>query len=322
MTPTAKILPVVGAVAAMTLLPGPFASARDQGPSLTGRAILAAETLAEGPPSGAALEVPLGTPTVVNGITFQRPQQPVIGFSAIVAERKPGEYLAMPDNGYGGKANSRDFLIRAYPIDPDFKTAHGGSGDVEVGHFIQFRDPNHKLGFTIVNEATPDRLLTGGDIDPESLQRGRNGDFWMGEEFGPWILHFDGRGVLLDPPYPVPGGLMSPNNPFLPVGAPFTQPNSRGLEAMAITPDGKYLYATLEGATVADGTTSQVRKVFEFSVAAKSFTGREWKLRTESAANLVADAWGLDSHRMVVIERDAGKGLTAVFRRVYVVDLK
>ena len=37
---------------------------------------------------------------------------------------------------------------------------------------------------------------------------------------------------------------------------------------------------------------------------------------------MVADAWGLDSHRMVVIERDGGRGLTAVFRSVYVVDLK
>jgi glycerophosphoryl diester phosphodiesterase len=116
---------------------------------------------------------------------------------------------------------------------------------------------------------------------------------------------------------------MSPSNPSLPAGTPATQPNSRGLEAMAMTPDGKYLYATLEGATVADGTTSpQRRKVFEFSVAAKRFTGRQWKLRTENAANLVADAWGLDSHRMVVIERDGGRGLNAVFRSVYVVDLK
>jgi glycerophosphoryl diester phosphodiesterase len=114
---------------------------------------------------------------------------------------------------------------------------------------------------------------------------------------------------------------MSPNNPFLGAGVA-TQPNSRGLEAMAITPDGKYLYATLEGATVADGTTSQRRRVFEFSVTAKAFTGREWNLRTESAVNLVADAWALDSQRMVVIERDAGRGLDALFRGVYVVDLR
>ena len=29
----------------------------------------------------------------------------------------------MPDNGFGSKANSFDFLIRAYYVTPDFKTA-------------------------------------------------------------------------------------------------------------------------------------------------------------------------------------------------------
>ena len=244
----------------------------------------------------------------------------MLGFSAVIAGDRPGTYVAMPDNGYGAKANSADFLLRAYKVTPDFKTAKGGSGGVQVGSFISFRDPNHKLAFPIVHDGTNDRLLTGADLDPESLQRGRNGDLWMGEEFGPWILHFSSDGVLLDPPYALPGGLMSPNNPFLGTGTA-TQPNSRGIEAMAISPDGKRLWATLEGATVADGTTSLRRRGFEFSTVTKSFTGREWNLKTESAPNMIADAWALDGHRMVVIERDGGKGATAVFRNVDVVDL-
>jgi len=32
--------------------------------------------------------------------------------------------------------------------------------------------------------------------------------------------------------------------------------------------------------------------------------------------------WALDRHRLVVIERDAGRGLGALFRNVYVVDLR
>jgi glycerophosphoryl diester phosphodiesterase len=315
------VLPAVlwGLAALGAVMPG--ASAAQPVPTLAGRAVLPAEALATGPTSGNALVTPPGPPTVINGITFPRPSQPVIGFSAIVAGEHQGEYLAMPDNGYGGKANSADFLIRAYEIAPAFKTAKGGPGTVRVDEFIQFRDPNHKMSFPIVNEATADRLLTGADIDPESLQRGRNGDLWMGDEFGPWILHFNAQGVLLDAPYALPGGLMSPNNPFLGAGTA-TQPNSRGLEAMAISPDGKKLWATLEGATVADGTASLRRRVFEFSTTSKSFTGKEWNLATEAATNMVADAWALDGHRMVVIERDGGRGLTAVFRKVYVVDLK
>ncbi len=287
----------------------------DDVPTLIGRAVLPVETYASGPPSGTLLP-----PGVVNGITFPLPSQPVEGFSAIVDGRRAGEYLAMPDNGYGAKSTSRDFLIRAYYIDPDFKTARGGTGGVSVSldDFVQFSDPNHLIGFHIVNEATADRLLTGGDIDPESLQRGRNGDLWVGDEFGPWILHFDSTGRLLDAPYATPFGLMSPNNPFL-VG-PATQPNSRGFEAMAISPNKKFLYAILEGATVAD-LNPQRRLVFEFSTTQKAFTGRVWQYHTEAATNFVADADFINSDRLVIIERDGGLGATALFRNAYAVDL-
>lgn len=310
------------ALAALPVLLAPMvvsspAGSEPPGPTLIGRAVLPVATYAGPPVSGAFVT---GSPGTINGILFPLPGQPVQGFSSIVDGRQPGEFLAMPDNGFGGKANSVDFLIRAYYLRPDFKTAEGGSGTVDVGDFVSFSDPDHQIGFPIVNQGTSARLLTGGDIDPESLQRGRNGDLWVGDEFGPWILHFDATGRLLEPPFAMPGGLKSPNNPFL-NGQPFTQPNSRGLEAMAITPNRKLLYAALEGATVSDPDPSR-RHVFVFSTSARAFTGQVLEYRTESPGNLVADMWALDDHRLVVIERDAGRGVTATFRKVYLVDVR
>jgi hypothetical protein len=291
------------------------ASAPGPGPTLEGRAVLPVATYAPGPPSGSFF-----APGVVNGISFPLPSQPVQGLSAIVAGRVPGEYLAMPDNGFGSKVNSRDFRIRAYYISPDLRTSKGGTGSIEVRDFIEFRDPDDLIGFPIVNEATSDRVLTGGDIDPESVQRGKDGSYWVGDEFGPWILHFDAAGVLLDAPFGMPGGLRSPNHPLL-GGAAASHPNSRGVEAMAITPAGRHLYAALEGATVADPDPNR-RHVFEFDTDDQVFTGRTWAYRTEAAGHMVADAWALDQHRLVVIERDAGLGAAALFRRIYVVDLR
>ena len=92
----------------------------DRSPMLVARAVLPVETYAPGPPSGTLLP-----PGIVNGISFPLPSQPVEGFSAIVDGRHPGEYLAMTDNGFGGKATSRDFLIRAYYVEPDFKSVDG-----------------------------------------------------------------------------------------------------------------------------------------------------------------------------------------------------
>jgi hypothetical protein len=315
-----KISYVMGAAAtavmAISMLPGGATAETLAAPHVTlvGRAVLPVQTYAPGPVSGTLL--PAG---VVNGITFPLPSQPVQGFSSMVDGRSPGEYLAMPDNGYGAKATSKDFLIRAYYIRPDFKTANGGSGSVAVGDFISFRDPNNLIGFPIVNAATTERLLTGGDIDPESLDRAANGDLWVGDEFGPWILHFDANGILLDRPFEIPG-VRSPNNPWL-NGAPATHPNSRGFEAMAMTPDGKYLYAALEGATLADPDQNR-RHVYEFSIGDESLTGRTWEYRTSQPTYMVSDMAALDEHRLVLIERDAGLGATALFRKVNLVDLR
>ena len=220
-----KLVRVAVASVAVVAVATQAASAAPPEPTLEGRAVLPVATYAPGPQSGAFF-----AGQTINGISFPTPSQPVQGFSAVVSGRRPGEYLAMADNGFGNKANSFDFLLRAYYVTPDFKTAKGGTGavDVDLDDFVQFRDPNSVIGFPIQRPA--DRLLTGADLDPESLQRGKDGDLWMGDEFGPWILHFDETGVLLEPPFRVPAALVgstsvtgfleSPEQPVHLVGEP------------------------------------------------------------------------------------------------------
>jgi glycerophosphoryl diester phosphodiesterase len=292
-------------------------------PRLEGRAVLPVATYSDGPPAGAAL-VPAGSQTtVINGIQFPTPSQPVEGFSGIVEGRRRGEWLAMADNGFGSKANSKDFHIRAYVLRPDFKTARGGTGGVEVGPYIEFTDPNHLIGFPIQHEGI-DRVLTGADIDPESIQRGRDGTLWVGDEFGPWVLHFDADGRLLDAPYELPDGLTSVNHPT----TPGPVPNSGGFEAMAMSPNGRSLYAILEKRLPDDPVG--IRRVYEFDTRHGTFArlaDYEVEVVGATTANpdpiLVADAQALDSHRLLLIERDnTGGGLAATYRKVYRVDLR
>jgi hypothetical protein len=95
----------------------------------------AAETYAPGPVSGTLL----GT-APINGITPPFPSQPVQGFSAVLDAGR-GELWVMPDNGYGAEENPKDFLLRVYRIAPDFETAKGGSGTIDVRCFIGLSDP-------------------------------------------------------------------------------------------------------------------------------------------------------------------------------------
>ena len=71
--------------------------------------------------------------------------------------------------------------------------------------------------------------------------------------------------------------------------------------------------------TVADPDQSR-RNVDQFSIRARAFTGRVFRIPDRGRANLVADMAAVGRRRMVVIERDAGSGANALLRRIYRVE--
>lgn len=168
--------------------------------TLKGFAVLPADTFAPGPQSGSAI------PNPTNGRTTPFPGQPVQGFSA-VQFADSSTFWFMPDNGYGAKGNSADYLLRIYQVNPSFQGLEAnGNGSVSVNfqNFIQLSDPSRKVPFKIQNEGTSDRLLTGFDFDIESFVIDKKGDIWIGEEFGPYLLHFNAKGELLEAPIATP----------------------------------------------------------------------------------------------------------------------
>ena len=177
--------------------------------TLNGFASLPADTFAEGPPAGAdngAVDALLRIqPISANGRTGPFPGQPVQGFSAVqFAPNGDGDtFWFLSDNGFGNEANSTDYLLRLYQVAPSF-SGLGGDSSVEVQGFVQLSDPNGLIPFAIENEGTEDRFLTGSDFDIESFVIDGNGDIWVGEEFGPFILQFNGEGELLQAPIPTP----------------------------------------------------------------------------------------------------------------------
>jgi hypothetical protein len=276
---TSKVVLVTAALALAVGLQS--AGAAVQQPVLEGRAILPAATFAQGPVSGTAIGGP-----VINGITTPFASQPVQGFSAILPA-EPGSYWVMEDNGYGAKANSADFLLRMYRMTPDFKTAKGGTGAVDVGEFIQLRDPDGKVPFPLTRG---DRLLTGADFDIESVRKVKDGTLWFGDEFGPFLLHTDGTGKVLEAPIPLPG-VQAPENPFRGSALP-NLASSGGFEGMAMSLDGKTLYPMLEKGV--SGDVAQLRRINEFDLGAERYTGRIWWYRLDADSVSIGDLTQLD----------------------------
>ena len=250
------------------------------------------------------------------GIFLPMAGQPLQGHSGI-KRMSDGSYWVLTDNGFGTKANSPDSMLFLNRYTMDW-----AGGTLSRQQTIFLHDPDKKVPFRIVHEGTPKRYLTCSDFDTESFQIA-GGSLWIGDEFGPWLIKADMSGKVLAVFETMVDGkpARSPDHPAVQVPAApngaldFTVRRSRGYEGMASSPDGKKLYALLEGA-LWDAATKDLAKlngreylrVLEFDVATEKWTGRHWKYVLEANGLAIGDFNMIDATTALVIERDNGEG--------------
>ena len=316
----------VGSWLAVQLLLGRATAGSAQ--ELVGYDVLPADTFSEGPTSGQFIGAANGVmPPFVD-------RQPVQGFSSIL-HLSDGRYLVLSDNGYGRQENSPDYLLRIYRLQLYTCTGRGrtegGPRAVRIDGFVQLRDPHRKIPWPIVADLEmypgsgipvsqtirAGRLLTGADFDPESFRRMPDGSFWIGDEFGPFLLHVDAEGTLLEPPIPLEG-VASPQDPL---GRPTTLPRSAGFEGMSASSDLGALYPMLERPIAGQDSERELLRIFEFDPTGGRFTGRTWLYRLEPDATAIGDFAPIGDSLHAVIERDRGEGAEAKLKKLFLVDL-
>ncbi|WP_374569403.1 esterase-like activity of phytase family protein [Ideonella sp.] len=335
-------LAMAGALAVLAL-PAAHAAA-----TLAGFASMPADTFAPGPTSGQFA-------SSANGRSLPLvDKQPVQGFSAVLPGPVAGTFLVMPDNGFGAKTNSPDTLLRLYAVQPDFRSWGGkgltGSGTVlpvdrETGDkltafdkrsYVTLNDADHRLGFPIVAEGafypyagsgpgsadipvddaiTKRRLLTGADLDIESVRVDRRGHLWFGDELGPFLLQTNAKGKVLRAEVPMPG-VQSPDNPHL-NGATPNLGRSRGFEGMAIDAAGQHLFTLLEGTVTGDPAGSL--RINRFDIRAGAYTGQQWLYKLAPQGTNIGDMTAVNEHQFLVIERNGTE--MPRFKRIYLIDL-
>lgn len=250
------------------------------------------------------------------GLSLPFNGQPMQGFSGIKA-MEDGTFWSLSDNGFGNKLNSTDAMLMLHHVKMDWD-----GGKVEALKTLFLTDPDKKAPFPIVMEGSDKRYLTGADFDVESIQPVADG-FWVGEEFGPYILKFDLDGKLTDVVATTVDGkpVLSPDNPTLTLQADpskktpaFNLKRSGGYEGMALSKDGSKLYGLLEGPLWTDGETVEqadgrpALRIIELDVASKAWTGRSWLYPLAEGGEAIGDFNMLDDKTALVIERDNGAG--------------
>lgn len=241
-----------------------------------------------------------------------QPLQGMSGFAMTLAE--DGSTYALTDNGFGAKANSPDAMLFFHRVMPDFAT-----GTVEVKETVFLRDPDFKVPFRIAYEGSDSRYLTGADFDPESIQL-LNGELWIGEEFGPYILRvaLDGKVLAVYPTMQGDVQLKGPDTPGISatsvMGKDWTVQRSGGYEGMALQPGSNLLWPMFEKPHLgADGKPEGTfLRALAFDPAKGEWTGAGFKFALAEGATAIGDFNFIDETRALVIERDNGEGVPAL----------
>lgn len=225
--------------------------------------------LALGQASTASAQVVFVNGIRIPGDTLDATRQPGANggrfgfFSDIYYEPNRNEWWALSDRGPGGGLIAYATRLNRFTIDINPLT--GRISNFKIKETITFTDPRGLLtgAGPELNGLNPrdlngDPAVLGHSFDPEGLVVDPwTGNFFVADEYGPALYEFDRRGRLKRI-FDVPANLIPKvglNVDYVATrddGANGGRQDNRGYEGLAITPDGKTLYAILQDPLIND----------------------------------------------------------------------
>ncbi|MNS20127.1 cytoplasmic glycerophosphodiester phosphodiesterase [compost metagenome] len=165
---------------------------------------------------------------------FRRPRHAVLALALVAASAAPaladvpaavkvvGRAASggQPGPGYRAAAAGADGTLwllgdRALAADPTTQplavqhvrprfAATGATGAIEAVGAVALSDPDRHLDFPITHQYTAERPLTQADLDLRSIQHAPDGTLWFGDATGPFLIHTDAAGKVLEPALALP----------------------------------------------------------------------------------------------------------------------
>lgn len=272
-----------------------------------------------------------------------------------------GILYGLPDRGFGDGAQDFHPRIQTYQVTLVPDTTSNPAPQTQIsftnlatillrtadGATFTGYDPDDPAATNYPQSSLTSRGLGHRSLDPEGLVWRSNGDFFISDEYGPFIYHFDPAGNLLETFFP-PDAIMPRRgnypgtNYFTGTNNPTSgRRNNRGLESLSITPDGAKLFAVLQSPVIQDSgadNASRNTRILVFDLMTNSPTYGEaiaqyiyqLTLNGNAATNrqtVVCEIVALNHEEFLVLERDslglgAGAGTLPLYKRVVLANLR
>jgi hypothetical protein len=165
-------------------------------------------------------------------------------------------------------------------------------------------------------------------MDTEGLAAMEDGSFWISDEYGPHLAHFDANGTQLERVSPFQNGT---NNREIPKVFSRRRAN-RGMEGLAVTPDGKWLVGAIQSpldnpaspsAIRNKARDSRVNRLLFFNI--ETGATKQYIYRTEVVGNYISDLVAVSNTEFLVLERDSNFPLSgnpsSAFKRIYRINI-
>jgi hypothetical protein len=274
------------------------------------------ELLARGKIAGDAGDLSVSSHRLETGT----PANQLGGFSAIDYSGDGDTYWVLSDRGPGDGAAS--YACRMQKIELSWHRADGRLLPKLVETILLRNEGNQNLlgSLSALSHRGEDGLPLA--LDSEGLRVLNQKALIISDEYGPSVSSFDLRGERTGT-YVLPKGFSLCEAPSQ-VSATGTYPN-RGLEGLAITPNGSTLIAAMQGPLVQDGRLEGDKclglhtRWVRWDLTADTGTSQLLYVLADESSG-VSEILAVDEHRYLVLERDSQAGSEARFKRVYLVD--
>lgn len=184
--------------------------------------------------------------------------------------------------------------------------AFGGTNEVPYDVHGQPMTVNPQLPFDAVSN--PIKTDIDG-LDPEGLAALKDGSFWVSDEYGPHLVHYDAKGVEMER---INAFANDERNNVMIEGKPILLPTefskrraNRGMEALTITPDQTTLVGIMESSMDnpdKSGRLSSLVRMVTINLVSGQIA--QYLYRLDNAAHVTSGIVALNDHEFYLIEHD------------------